>query len=788
MKIFKILAEEFKMGSKKELGPTTPSSSETSEPSTPKSRFKAPFEKPFIKPENWGKFDIKILNRESMKLDASGFYKGKEEILKNEQGDPFRIEDLSQHLCTTGMPGCAKTTAIAHQFLREILRSTHIPDGPEREKKKPGICLIEGKGDFAIKLWKLALQYGRSDDVRYFGPAHDTQIDPFGDPTMSPSDKAAFLISLLHAISGGKNESDPFWVQSAEGLANNIMLVWHYSKKWSLDLEPMCFTLLSNLVQDLGAPLNKDLVDGWRKKNGEAESMFEAAAKELRSSTRQVSETIEMLNSMSKFYEDEAGLYLGESPERKSSKRAMEGWGKVEFECQNIKMIVNHPPMSLDEESPDMPNLGLRDHLNLMREHLEGFLFQNPDFSLGKATKSIAFSINTVNYIAKDLLLAFENEKESWKTSKAIYPEGYKEKLLEAETSIRDQFIQWGKDTDRINDAIRFWVNVSQSRVTEEFGSMRTVIDKFTQRFGQEKETLAPLERNEVTKVLTYFKETHFNVVKDKTQGSVASTLMQLTEKFSTAPFNRMFAPGGTFDFKDIFNKGLLFCVDMPFAYFQTQSDMVAMVLKMLFFKAGLSREFMQGMDKERHCPYFSDEFQEVMTNGKYSGEQNYFNRSRGFRSGCLIFFQNISQLYDRFKEDHTNSLLGLISTQIVMRNVEQKTKQYGSELSGTRYQAHSQRSSGAIMGGDSSANNEFSFTKEKWLDPEDFENMAKGDSLTLLPERFGKKNKQRLAFVQEFLPDPDPENKYPMPNIHRRPSISDSNADFWTKVVPTLN
>jgi hypothetical protein len=191
-----------------------------------------------------------------------------------------------------GGSGTGKTYSILQPLWEEWFRSTHLPDGEERDKLKFGALVIEAKGDFRDKTWSLAQKYGRMDDVVFFGPTHrDVVYDMFGDPTESPLQLANKMLAMLKAFSGGSSTQDPFWDNAARKLFQSIFIMHRAvraaeaeappEQKEKYKVEPMSFHLLNLMLMDRGQPRNQAQVSESQQQFNELWVKFQASLEEL---------------------------------------------------------------------------------------------------------------------------------------------------------------------------------------------------------------------------------------------------------------------------------------------------------------------------------------------------------------------------------------------------------------------------------------------------------------------------------------------------------------------------
>ncbi|MDD4933937.1 MAG: type IV secretion system protein VirD4, partial [Methylacidiphilaceae bacterium] len=101
--------------------------------------------------------------------------------LVDERGGPLTIKDLYSHVSIVGGSGAGKTRYVLTQMLENLFRATDLRSREERQRRKFGGFILDGKCELTeIACW-LAERYDRTEDLLLFGPDHDLAIDPFND-------------------------------------------------------------------------------------------------------------------------------------------------------------------------------------------------------------------------------------------------------------------------------------------------------------------------------------------------------------------------------------------------------------------------------------------------------------------------------------------------------------------------------------------------------------------------------------------------------------------------------
>lgn len=164
-----------------------------------------------------------------------------------------------------------------------------------------------------------------------------------------------------------------------------------------------------------------------------------------------------------------------------------------------------------------------------------------------------------------------------------------------------------------------------------------------------------------------------------KEVASILASTDHILEPFRRSPWRETFYEEGPFLLSQARDKGrILVCLFTPATPHLTSA---LFILKALWFHTIMER-LNPGFtgNKERLCLYVCDEFQKVARPGS---ESAFFDVRREAKGVPIVAFQQLSQLVDVLGETETETVLGLLSTKIALRNPDPETNEYYSRLSG---------------------------------------------------------------------------------------------------------
>lgn len=164
-----------------------------------------------------------------------------------------------------------------------------------------------------------------------------------------------------------------------------------------------------------------------------------------------------------------------------------------------------------------------------------------------------------------------------------------------------------------------------------------------------------------------------------KEVAAILASVDHILEPFRRSPWRETFYQDGPFLLSEARDKGrIVVCLFTPSTPHLTSG---LFLLKALWFHVimeRLNRDFCG--NKERLCFFIADEFQKVARPGS---ESAFFDVRREARGAPIVAFQQLSQLIDVLGPTETETVLGLLSIKIALRNPDPATNEYYSKLGG---------------------------------------------------------------------------------------------------------
>ncbi len=194
---------------------------------------------------------------------------------------------------------------------------------------------------------------------------------------------------------------------------------------------------------------------------------------------------------------------------------------------------------------------------------------------------------------------------------------------------------------------------------------------------------------------LNYFANEWFELP-DNTRTSVQAFITNMVDPFLMRPYDRVFSGASTVRISEMIDSGKILYVYMPVADKEAMSRVICTFVKLEYF-----REVLRRPDKERCTFFLCDEFQQFFTTMEGKGDADFFERSRQSRHANIIATQNLPGLLKKTqdKDSVVKNLLGNCATKIFLRNTDDQTNKYGSELFGKELVRMMNPSMGAAQG-----------------------------------------------------------------------------------------
>ncbi|MEA2624837.1 MAG: hypothetical protein QOD06_882 [Candidatus Binatota bacterium] len=165
-----------------------------------------------------------------------------------------------------------------------------------------------------------------------------------------------------------------------------------------------------------------------------------------------------------------------------------------------------------------------------------------------------------------------------------------------------------------------------------------------------------------------------------ETRSSIQAYITNMIDPFLMDPYVWLFGGRSTIRVPDVLGQGKILYVHMPIADKEAMSRVVNTFLKLEYY-----REVLKHPNKERASFFLCDEFQAFFTVAPGKGDADFFERSRQSRHANIIATQNLPALLKQLKEDTAPvmNLLGNCAVKMFLRNTDNTTNEYASNLFG---------------------------------------------------------------------------------------------------------
>ena len=182
----------------------------------------------------------------------------------------------------------------------------------------------------------------------------------------------------------------------------------------------------------------------------------------------------------------------------------------------------------------------------------------------------------------------------------------------------------------------------------------------------------------------------------DRTRAGVQLQLSNMLDPFSLEPFRTLFSGRSDVKMDQALDQGAVVYVHMPVARRETMSKVICTFVKLEFFREVLIRP-----DKIRPSFFFCDEFQTFFTVGEGRGDAEFFERSRQSLHANVVATQNVEALFKQSPEESPiKNLLANCGSKIFLRNTDERTNQFASQLFGQSLESKIGSSRNAAEGG----------------------------------------------------------------------------------------
>lgn len=164
-----------------------------------------------------------------------------------------------------------------------------------------------------------------------------------------------------------------------------------------------------------------------------------------------------------------------------------------------------------------------------------------------------------------------------------------------------------------------------------------------------------------------------------KTRGIFQSIFVQVTGRL-THPLVDSFCSGKpNTPLESWLKEGRIFLVRLPFDTQPMQANFLTRLLKMALFKRVLS----QSPAALRSSFFVIDEAHRFVTGDEESGDHNFIDRSRAFRSGCIYATQSLNPMKSILEGARFESFMANVNTRLFGRTLDQPTSIVAAEMLG---------------------------------------------------------------------------------------------------------
>jgi len=683
--------------------------------------------RPYISKSEYGRIDLRVM-KGSLPIEGMN-------------GEKLTMTDLNAHALVLGQSGTGKTRRFLTQIILSYFKGTHLPPGPDRERLKFAGFFLDPKAEFVNFVWAAAKMFGREKDVIFFGPTHlDNPIDPFGDPEELPLQRANKMLAIVKAANEGQKGVDPFWDNSAEKLFLNLFLLHdHCFKVYPDEAQPMSFTLLNLLLTDKGQAMNIGEISNYEGKRTEYFLQFDRASREL------VSQIIRMLPDLERtsrqILAQQAEIERDPNPKAEeriaisSIKRLFEG-------VRSSQMVdIEGEMMSMEVEGGRLIM-----QLNNIKIAASQYTITNDDRERMHYEHTLVRSGADLRDIIYDRLGALN--------IKYLGDNNYAHLI---------NFCRIYEDVLQAYDTM-----AKLKKPEEQVGILTRLLDLYQKILAQHG------QQPQNDPIYTYFKNEFLNVANDKTAGSVAMVCTNACNKLIHPPFNYLFQPGGTWNWKQMIDEGKVVVMDMSRAMYTAAAEIGYILMKTDYFRTVLGRKTLtlidpktgqkRGMNMDRELLYMVDEFQAAVTTGKETGEAGFLDRAREYKGTCVLATQGNSMLTKSITRDEMLAIYTNLQTKVFFANDEPETCKYISDIgglknwvNGTFNDTAEQRAFNTRELGATGAS--FGVNMSARYVQADIAKLVAGEAILKLPARFGKakiimQSKLELELLLDETPD----------------------------------
>jgi Type IV secretion-system coupling protein DNA-binding domain len=181
---------------------------------------------------------------------------------------------------------------------------------------------------------------------------------------------------------------------------------------------------------------------------------------------------------------------------------------------------------------------------------------------------------------------------------------------------------------------------------------------------------------------LTFFHE--WVHMPSRQRSGVYTHLSNMLDPFLLEPYASTFSGNSTIRIDQMLRDGKILYVHMPKAEKEAMAAAVGTFVKLDYY-----REVLRSLRKDRPSFFLCDEFQQYFTFGKNCSDAAFFAQSRESNHANIVATHNIPGLARlSTTREPVTSLLGLCATKLFLRNSDDETNEYASQLFGEEMMA----------------------------------------------------------------------------------------------------
>jgi hypothetical protein len=165
----------------------------------------------------------------------------------------------------------------------------------------------------------------------------------------------------------------------------------------------------------------------------------------------------------------------------------------------------------------------------------------------------------------------------------------------------------------------------------------------------------------------------------DKLRTDIMTFIRNIVQPFLRQPYAPIFTGRSTLSIAQMIDSGAVFYLNLPTARHPAMSRAVGTFVKLEYFQ-----EVRRRLNKPRPTFYLCDEFSEFVSFGVGQPDASFFAMSRQSNHANIVAVQNMNSFLMHSRDEApVLNLLGNCAVKVFLRNTDQKTNQYASDIHG---------------------------------------------------------------------------------------------------------